>query len=73
MVTTLLQLHHDVQETRRAAFGTFTQSLVVPGQDPPGHTHTETSLNYPENQISTRGSCPALTCNTVSGWRSSPL
>ena len=37
MVTTLLQLHHDVQEARRAAFVTFTQGLVVPGQDPSDH------------------------------------
>lgn len=35
VVATLLQLHHDVQEARRTAFGTFTQSFVVPGQDPP--------------------------------------
>lgn len=34
VVTALLQLHHDVQEPRCAAFDTFTESLVVPGQDP---------------------------------------
>lgn len=34
VVAALLQLHHDVQETRRAPFDTFTQSFVVPGQDP---------------------------------------
>ena len=43
MVTTLLQLHHDVQEARRAAF-TFTQSLVVPGEDPSDHKHKTHTL-----------------------------
>lgn len=35
VVAALLQLHHDVQEARGTAFGAFTQSFVVPGQDPP--------------------------------------
>lgn len=35
VVAALLQLHHDVQEARRAALGAFTQSFVVPSQDPP--------------------------------------
>lgn len=34
VVAALLQLHHDVQEARRAAFDTFAQSFVVSGQDP---------------------------------------
>lgn len=42
VVATLLQLHHDVQEARRTAFGTFTQSFVVPGQDPPDGRERET-------------------------------
>lgn len=40
VITALLQLHHDVQETRRAAFGSFAQRFVVPCQDPSGRAHT---------------------------------
>lgn len=35
MVTALLQLHHDVEETRRASFCAFAECLVVSCQDPP--------------------------------------
>lgn len=35
VVTALLQLHHDVEETRRASFRAFAECLVVSCQDPP--------------------------------------
>lgn len=35
MVTALLQLHHDVEETGRASFRAFAECLVVSCQNPP--------------------------------------
>lgn len=49
VVTALLQFHHDVQEARGAAFGAFTQSLVVPGQDPPVHKHISINITVKSN------------------------
>ena len=69
VVAALLQLHHDVEEARRAAFDAFTQSFVVPGQDP---SEGGQSRLRGEEFAAWTGPNGALTCNTASGWRSSP-
>jgi len=51
VVTALFQLHHNIQETRRAASCPFGKSLVIPGQNPSANQNNDVlQLEETENQ-----------------------